>query len=100
MTRAVDISPFLISLLEVAGDNPRFSPAHISLYAAILRHYVQQERQPIIIYGKCLMKYAKIAGRATYHKTLRELQEFGFVEYEPSNNVMQGSKIILKNLKL
>ena len=96
MTKGVDISPFLISILEVAADNPRFSPAHISLYAAILQHYFQQEKQPVIIYGKGLMKYAKISGTATYHEVLQELQEFGFIVYEPSFNPSQGSKITLK----
>lgn len=86
----------LHSFLEVVVSNPRFSPAHISLYTAILQHYCQQQKQPIIVYGRGLMKYAKIGGLATYHKALRDLQEFGFIEYEPSFNPLLGSKIILK----
>jgi hypothetical protein len=42
------------------------------------------------------MKLAKISGVATYHKSIRELDEYGYIRYEPSYNRYKRSVIYLK----
>lgn len=88
---------YLYRFLEAAGEDPRISPAHISLYAAILYYHVLQEyRNPISIYGRDLKKLAKIYASGTYHKCMGELKEYGYIQYIPSYNPVLGSLVYLK----
>jgi hypothetical protein len=48
------------------------------------------------------MELCKISASSTYHKTIRELHEFGYIEYRPSFNHNKRSLIrltIIKNHK-
>jgi hypothetical protein len=42
------------------------------------------------------MRLAKISGVATYHKAIRELDEYGYIDYKPSYNHNKGSLIQIK----
>lgn len=81
----------LSSFLAVASQAPQFSPAHVSLFVAIVHEVRRQGKDPVAIYARDLMKISKISGVATYHRVLRELQEFGCIKYEPSYNPLLGS---------
>jgi hypothetical protein len=88
-----DFNNVLVDFLTVAADDPRISPIHISLYSAILHQYKQQEYNlPVSVYSKDLMRLAKISGK-TYHKTMRELHQYGFIHYLPSYNPVLGSLV-------
>lgn len=39
------------------------------------------------------MEASRIRSRATYHKVIRELQEFGYLKYFPSYHPVEGSKV-------
>lgn len=81
---------FLCAVVE----DPRLGPLHISLYAAILHFYnEQQERTPVSVFGKQLMQYAKISSNNTYHRIIRELHNYGYIYYIPSFNPFLGSLI-------
>jgi len=41
------------------------------------------------------MELAKISGVATYHKTIRELHEYGYIKYQPSYNRFSRSRIYI-----
>jgi hypothetical protein len=41
------------------------------------------------------MKLAHVSSSATYHKAIKQLQEFGYIHYVPSYNHFSGSQIIL-----
>lgn len=47
-----------------------------------------------------LMKRAKISGRGTYQRCLKELQACGYILYEPSFNRFKNAKIHLVMLQL
>jgi hypothetical protein len=82
-------------------DDPRVGPAHVSLYVAILHFASEQEfKRPISVFGKELMKHAKIAGAATYTKCIQELKEFGYIDYIPSFNPLLGSSVYLENVNV
>lgn len=88
-----DLNSVLVDFLTVAADDPRISPIHISLYAAILHQYKQQEyKLPVSVYSRDLMRLAKISGK-TYHKSMQELHRYGFIQYLPSYNPMLGSLV-------
>lgn len=46
-----------------------------------------------------IMKAAKINARYTSNKCINNLQEFGYIKYQPSSNPINGSKVYLNNLK-
>jgi hypothetical protein len=43
------------------------------------------------------MKISKIGARATYHKCITELHQWGYLKYKPSHNPLKGSLIHLFN---
>ena len=43
------------------------------------------------------MRISKIASKATYHKCIRELNDKGFLKYDPSFNPYRGSMVFLFN---
>lgn len=45
------------------------------------------------------MRIAKINGQATYHKCIKDIKEFGFIEYTPSYHPLLGNQVCLKTLK-
>jgi len=48
---------------------------------------------PISVTRKEIMRLAHIGSIATYHKCVKELQEFGYMRYCPSYNPSLGSQI-------
>lgn len=77
-------------------DDSRISPVHISLFMAIMQHWDNNdEKKPVCVFSKDLMRLAKISGVATYHRSIKELHEYGYIIYEPSYNHFVGSLISL-----
>ena len=80
--------------------DPRISPVHISLYMAILHCWrFQGYQNPIYVYAKDLMPVAKISGVATYHRSIRQLDEYGYINYVSSHNHVLGSLVYLLDLE-
>ena len=46
-----------------------------------------------------MMKLSKIAAYGTYHKCIKDLQDFGYIEYSPSFNPYKGSLVNLHNFE-
>ena len=83
----------------IRNDN-RIGPVHISLFMAIVQHWNNNNCQsPLHVFGKDLMQLAKISGVATYHRCIKELQEYGYIHYQPSFNHLSGSIISLQTHK-
>ncbi|MCL1974370.1 MAG: hypothetical protein FWG54_06105 [Bacteroidetes bacterium] len=71
---------------QVAQDD-RLYPSHISLYMAIFVQWEDEqagEQRPISVTRQQLMTTGKIHSKATYHKCIRELHDFGYIDYRPS----------------
>lgn len=94
---AINTDIVLFDFMAIASQEPRFGPPHVSLFVAILFESHLQGKYPVCIYARNLMKKAKINGVATYHRVIKELQEFGFIKYEPSYNPLLGSLIYILN---
>ncbi|WP_367757336.1 hypothetical protein [Flavobacterium sp. WC2430] len=74
------------------------NPTHISLYIALFQYWnVNHFQNPISISREELMLISKIYSKATYHKCMKELNEKGYIKYEPSFNPFKGSMVILFN---
>jgi hypothetical protein len=87
----------LIGFLNVAASDYRIGPLHISLYASILKLWIEQGcKNPFSIFSHQLMPICKIQGHSTYHCKLKDLHERGYIVYRPSFNHFEGSQILLK----
>ena len=72
------------------------NPTHISLYITLFHFWNTNHFQnPISITRNEVMQISKICSKATYHKCMRELNEKGFLKYEPSFNPYKGSNVHL-----
>ncbi|HLY72003.1 MAG TPA: hypothetical protein VKR53_19850 [Puia sp.] len=81
---------------EFIKNDQRISTAHISLYVALCYCASSQEnKNPVMIVRKNLMRLSKISGRSTYQKCMQELREYGYIRYEPSFNHCSGQLIYL-----
>lgn len=80
---------------RVQEDN-RLNPTHISLYLALFQFWnLNHFRNPISISRNEMMRLSKISAFGTYHKCIKDLQEFGYLEYMPSFNPYKGSMVNL-----
>jgi hypothetical protein len=83
------------ALQEISAD-PRTTVWHISLYVALLHSWYRNSCQsPFQISRGGLMKFAHIGSIATYHKCIKQLQEFGYIAYLPFFNPFTGSMVYL-----
>jgi hypothetical protein len=86
----------LTNFFEAIQDDPRIGTSHISLYMALFQLYnLNHFHNPVLITRAAVMKAAKISGLATYHRCIKDLDEFGFIEYQPSFNPTLSTKVVL-----
>lgn len=78
---------------KIAEDD-RLHATHVSLYISLFTLWnLNRFENPISINREEVMKISKIGSRNTYHKCLRDLDDFGYLKYEPSHNPLKGSRI-------
>ncbi|SDP99694.1 hypothetical protein SAMN05428975_5121 [Mucilaginibacter sp. OK268] len=81
-------------LLRRMSKDQRLIATHISLFSAL---FIQWQRNgfanPFAVTRRELMAFSKIASIATYHKCIRELDEYGYIRYQPSYHPKLGSQV-------
>jgi DNA-binding MarR family transcriptional regulator len=66
------------------ADN-RISKGHVALYVALIYLWAKQSYcGPLHINSREIMPLAKISSSPTYHNLIRQLAEYGYIEYKPS----------------
>ena len=91
----MEAGKFLHDFFIGIATDPRIGSTHIALFSAILYLYEQQGFQnPVRCFRTDLMPPAKILAQATFHKTIKELSDYGYLKYESSFN-RSASKIYL-----
>lgn len=84
----------LSSFLAAAKEDPRINTGHISLYVSLLYYWQQKKYEnPISLFRRDLIPLCKISGSATYHKSMRDLHQLGYIKYIPSFNRFEGSMV-------
>jgi hypothetical protein len=82
------------SLIRRMAKDQRLVATHVSLFTAL---FVQWQRSsfnsPFPVTRRELMAHSKIASIATYHKCIRQLDEFGYIRYQPSFHPAKGSLV-------
>jgi hypothetical protein len=78
---------------RMSQDN-RLLATHVSLFSGLFACYQRSGfENPFPVNRRTLMAYGKIASIATYHKCIRELDEFGYIRYQPSFHPTKGSLV-------
>jgi hypothetical protein len=86
----------LTSFYAAIKDDHRIGPTHISVYMALFQLYNLNEFQnPVKITRTLVMERAKISGLGTFHKCIKNLVEFGYIEYLPSFYPAKNSEVVL-----
>lgn len=76
------------------GADSRMMATHVSLFTALFVCWQHSGfASPFAVTRKKLMAYSRIASIATYHKCIRELDEFGYIRYQPSYHPIRGSLV-------
>jgi len=87
----------IVSFMARASEDPRIGPMHISLYMAIVCLWAEQGfAADVVVSARSLMPVAKIGGKGPYHRSIRQLQEYGYIRYEPSCDPAVPSKVVLE----
>jgi hypothetical protein len=82
------------AFLELAAEDPRIGPLHMTLYMAICQCWAEQDYpESVRIDRAVLMAKAKIASTNSYHRVIRELHRYRYIRYEPSFDPEVGSRV-------
>ncbi len=88
--------PQLSRFYQVIQEDNRISCTHISLYMAMFKIWSEMEFSgPVRFTRQQVMGIAKISGLATYHKCIKDLVAFGYIQYLPSYHPGVGSMVHL-----
>jgi hypothetical protein len=88
----------LASFFNKVATDERLNPTHISMYVSLFQFWnVNRFINPISISRNELMKVSKISAKATYHKCMKELNDWQYLKYKPSYNPYKGSLVYLFN---
>lgn len=73
----------------------RVTKGHLALYLSLFHLWKQGGFvTPLAVYCQQVMPIAKISSTATYHRLLRDLDAFGYINYTPSFYKRKASTIL------
>lgn len=84
------------AVLMMFSADTRLNPAHVSLYLALFHSWnLNRFRNPVSVSRSEIMQVSRIGSKATYHKCIKELHHWGYLEYVPSHNPYKGSLVYM-----
>lgn len=88
----------LNAIFQQFALDSNLNPTHISLYMALFQFWnINRFPETFYINREEVMKMSKIGSKATYHRCLKNLNDWKYIHYLPSHNPYKGSQIkILK----
>jgi hypothetical protein len=82
------------SLVRRMEKDDRLLPTHLSLFTGLFVCWQRNSfTSPFSVTRKTLIAFSKIASIATYHKCIKELDEYGYIRYQPSYHPKLGSQV-------
>ncbi|MDO3641231.1 hypothetical protein [Mucilaginibacter sp. L3T2-6] len=85
----------LSGFFEAIKSDGRICISHIGLYATLVQYWQEHHFvNPFQAFSYEVTGMAKISAN-TYHKCIRDLHDFGYINYEPSFKRNQRSKVQL-----
>lgn len=74
----------------------RIGASHISLFCALVCLGCEQKSDVVLFKSSELMQVAKISSPATYHKCIKALHEYGYIEYRRSfNHARKKNRVVI-----
>ena len=90
----------LTAFFNKSLHDKRLFPTHISLYVTLFQHWnLNKFNNPLGVVREEIMQQSKIGSKATYHKCMRDLQQFQYLTYQPSFSPYQSSTVHMLKLK-
>lgn len=87
-----DLREYLLSF----SHDERITAWHMAIiYGILMLSDGDNISLPIQISRERVMRHAHVNSYMTYHKCMKELQQFGYIKYFPSYHPALGSKVIL-----
>lgn len=91
------IKQLTAAMERFASDN-RLNPTHVSLYLALFQYWnLARFKNPVSISRDEIMRLSKIGSKVTYHRCIKDLHNWSYLEYEPSHNPFRGSRVYMFN---
>jgi len=85
-------------LIKRMGKDERLMATHMSLFTALFIHFQRNDfASPFPVTRAGLMSCSRIASVATYHRCIKELNDFGYICYQPSFSPKQESMVYWPN---
>lgn len=82
----------LLNFLSVIEVDPRITKSHISVYISLWKKWMDSGQEgPLSVFRSDVIDLCKISSCNSYHKTIKQLHEFGYIRYEPSFDHYKGS---------
>jgi len=82
---------------QFAKDS-RLHSSHVSLYMTLFHFWnASYFRTEFYINRAEVMELSKIGSTSTYHRCIKQLHHWGYIDYQPSHNPLKGSKVKLFN---
>ena len=81
--------------LRKAANDDRLLPSHISLFMAMFYYSPDKPGDHFQVSRKKLMRFSRIKSVATYHKCIKELVAYGYIDYQPSYDAYRASSVAL-----
>jgi hypothetical protein len=90
----MDATKPLHAFFERIRSDQRISSTHIGIFAALLHFRMGRGFcNPLQAYSHEVMPLAKISALRTYCRCLKDLNEYGYLRYEPSKKKNRASRI-------
>lgn len=81
------------TMIRIADDH-RLNPSHVSMYLALFQFWnLARFKNPVSISREEIMRVSKIGSKATYHKCIKDLDQWNYLKYLPSHNPYKGSQV-------
>lgn len=95
----MDDCRFFIAAINKVEKDPRLKASHVSLFVSLLNCWSENGfKGPLKISQKQIALSGKIKSKATYHKCMKELHQFSYINYSPSYNP-DGSTIYIERFE-
>ncbi|MBN8837146.1 MAG: hypothetical protein J0I09_07805 [Sphingobacteriia bacterium] len=79
-----------------ASTDTRITHLHICVYMALFQYWhLNGFQNPVQVSRRQIMLAAKVK-RTTYHKCIKDLHNYGYIEYLPSYHPLLGSAVYMQ----
>lgn len=87
----------LVTAHQKIIEDQRLNATHVSLYFSLFQQWNSSYFSKTFFINRFeLMNASKIGSKGTYHKCLKDLDAWEYLDYFPSNNAYKGSSIRMK----